>query len=146
MKSPPPNITTLQHQLHQLEAKWKRAVADYQNLERRVNQGQQEFVKFATASLIDKLLPLLDDLQRAYHHHQDHGLKLILDQFQAILKSEGVAEVTVQGQKFNPATMDCADMVTGPKDTVVKVLTKGYTLNGKVLRPAKVEVGKGESA
>lgn len=133
----------LQKRVTDLEGKWKRALADYHNLEKRVSAQQSEFVKFASAALIDKLLAVLDDLERAVAHSQDQGLSLIVNQFSQVLKSEGVAEIKAKGEAFNPETMDAVEMVKGKKNTVMKVITKGYTLNSKALRPAKVEVGKG---
>ena len=127
----------------ELEAKWKRAVADYRNLERRVNDQQQALVKFANAMLIEKLLAIGDDLERANDHLKDTGLKLIIERFKNILKSEGVDMIETQDKEFDPQVMECVDMIAGAKNQVVKVTLPGYTLNGKVLRPAKVLVGKG---
>ena len=138
------NQSDLQQRVEELEAKWKRALADYQNLEKRITAQQSEFVKFANSSLIDKLLAVLDDLERALDHSQDKGLKLITNQFRDVLKSEGVEEIKAQGESFDPETMDAAELVKGAKNTVITVLLKGYTLNSKVLRPAKVEVGSGK--
>ena len=138
-------MKNLQKQISELEAKWKRAVADYQNLERRVETQQQALVKFANAMLIEKLLGVVDDLERAKTHVKDEGLKLIIDRFKDILKSEGVAEIEAQNREFDPHLMECIDMIEGSKNQVVKVTLKGYTLNGKVLRPVKVLVGKGPS-
>ena len=126
-----------------LEEKWKRALADYHNLEKRVEKEKEEFAQFANARLIDKLLNVLDDLERAVDHLGDKGLKLILDQFKAVLASEGLSEIKAEGEKFDPETMDAVKMVKGKKDRVVEVILKGYKLNHKVLRPAKVKVGQG---
>lgn len=136
-------MKNLHQQVTDLEAKWKRAVADYRNLERRVNDQQQAVVKFANAMLIERLLTIIDDLERANEHLKDEGLRLIIGRFKDILKSEGVEPIEVQGKEFNPQVMECAEMVEGAKNQVVKVVLTGYTLNGKVLRPAKVLVGKG---
>jgi len=130
-------------QLDQLDQKWKRALADYQNLEKRVKNQQVEFVKFASAALIDKLLTVVDDLERAASHTKDKGIGLIASQFKDILKTEGVEEIIALGKKFDPETMDATEMTTGKKNIINKIVLKGYTLNGKVLRPAKVHVGKG---
>ena len=130
-------------QVTELEAKWKRAVADYRNLERRGNDQKQTLVKFANAMLIEKLLAIGDDLERANDHLKDTGLKLIIERFKNILKSEGVDMIETQDKEFDPQVMECVDMIAGAKNQVVKVTLPGYTLNGKVLRPAKVLVGKG---
>ncbi len=130
-------------QLKQLEDKYVRALADYQNLEKRIQSQQSEFIRFASATLIDKLLPVLDDLERAQSSLKDKGLNLVVDQFKKTLKSEGVEEIKALNQTFDPTTMDAQELVKGPKNRVIKITIKGYTLNGKVLRPAKVHVGQG---
>ena len=138
-----PDDATPKH-VEELEAKWKRALADYQNLEKRTEKEKHEFVQFATASLISKLLGVLDDLERAEIHSQDPGLKLIHNQLQNILKEEGLEEIDTAGQTFNPETMEAIDRVKGKLNQVIQVLSKGYTLNSRVVRPAKVTVGKGD--
>lgn len=134
---------TLKQQLMDREQLWKRAVADYRNLERRINEQQQVFVKFASAALVEKLLGIGDDLERANQHLHDQGLGLIIDRFRQVLKDEGVDQIEAMGKEFDPLVMECQDTVEGEKNQVVKVIVPGYTLNGKVLRPAKVAVGGG---
>jgi molecular chaperone GrpE len=126
-----------------LENQLKRALADYQNLKKRIDQHQQDFVKYSNAALLDKLLPILDDLERAQAHLKDKGLALIAEQFVNLLESEGVTEIKVLNTEFDPATADCVELTKGPKNQILSVTQKGYTLNGKVLRPAQVKVGKG---
>ncbi len=137
-------VKNLKVQIEDFENKWKRALADYRNLEKRVQENQIDFVKYANAKLIDKLLPILDDLERATAHIKEKGLKLILNQFRSVLSSEGVEEIKILGEEFNPVTMDCVEMTKGQKNQVVEVIQKGYTCQGKVLRPAKVKVGRGK--
>jgi molecular chaperone GrpE len=138
------SIHELNQKVKELEGNWKRALADYQNLEKRIETQQKTFVRLANASLIDKLLGVFDDLQRATEHINDHGLKLVLNQLKSVLGTEGVEEIETDGKEFNPETMDCTEMVPGPENKVVKTLIKGYTLNNHVIRPAKVQVGKGK--
>ena len=127
----------------QLENQLKRSLADYQNLKKRIETDKDEFIKFASATVIDKLLSVLDDLERAETHLKDKGLKLALDQFRQVLKSEGVEELKVINTDFDPQTSDCQQLVKGPKNKIINIIQKGYLLNGKVLRPAKVKVGQG---
>lgn len=135
---------SLKRRVEELEDSWKRALADYHNLEKRIAKQQQNFVRLANVSLIDKLLGVLDDLERALEHIKDEGLKMVHTQFWDVLSTEGVEEIKAQGEKFDPETMDCVEMVPGPKNKVIKVQLKGYSLNSHVIRPAKVEVGKGK--
>lgn len=131
----------LNQQLKDLENKWKRALADYQNLEKRIASEKSQFVKIANATLIEKLLVILDDLERASSHIKDSGLNMILGEFRSIIAAEGIEEIKAMGEDFNPQTMDCADLVEGPNNKVIKIIQKGYYYSGTVLRPAKVQVG-----
>jgi len=131
----------LQEQLNDLENKWKRALADYANLEKRIDNEKQSFVKYSNLKLLEKLLPILDDLEAAENHLKDQGLKIILNKLKEILKSEGVEEIKTYGEEFNPELMEAIEIIEGPKNKVMEVSRKGYLLEGKVLRIAKVKVG-----
>lgn len=127
-----------------LEDKWKRALADYDNLRKRIEKEKADFVKFSNASLIDKLLSVLDGLEKCAEHLKDKGLDMVLEQFKKVLESEGLKEIEVKGKKFDPEKMDAVEIGPGPEDKVIGVVSKGYLLNGKVLRPSKVKVGGGK--
>jgi molecular chaperone GrpE len=135
MKKPSP-AQTLENQL-------KRTLADYQNLQKRVVADQQDFVKFANAVLLTKLLPVLDDLVRAAAHLKDQGLQLAINQLKSVFDSEGVTELKLINTPFDPKTAECVETILGKKDYIIEIVQAGYTLNGKVLRPARVKVGKG---
>jgi len=126
-----------------LENKLKRALADYQNLKKRFDKEKIEFIKFSSAGILDKLLPVLDDLERAQSHLKDNGLKMTLSQLKSVLKSEGVEEIKVSNTVFDPNLADCVELVKGKKNQIIAIIKKGYLLNGKVLRPAQVKVGQG---
>jgi len=132
-------------QLNDLENKWKRALADYANLEKRIDNEKQSFVKYSNLKLLEKLLPILDDLEAAENHLKDQGLKIILNKLKEILKSEGVEEIKTHGEEFNPELMEAIEIIKGPKNKVMEVSRKGYLLEGKVLRIAKVKVGGNQS-
>lgn len=135
MKTPNPK-------LQELENNYKRALADYQNLEKRMYQNSV----LEKSRLVAKFLPLLDDLERAFKHTQDKGIELIVKQFGKTLNDLGVNRVVSEpGVDFDPLFMECIEMVEGEKDKVVEVLQQGYRLADQpmVLRPAKVTVGAG---
>mgnify|MGYP003395389464 CR=1 FL=1 len=91
--------------------------------------------------MIEKFLPVLDNLLSAQKHINDEGLEIVIKQFQDILSSEGVEEIEAEGQEFNPLLHEATDVTEGENDNkVVKVVRKGYKLNDKVLRPAQVTV------
>lgn len=128
------------------EEKYKRARADYVNLERRVRKQQEDLVKYTNEVLLKKLLPILDDLEKAVASGKDEGLNLLLKNFGEVLKLEGVEEISVEaGDKFDPKIME--GVITesikdaeGTEAKVTEVLRKGYKIREKVLRPAEVKV------
>jgi len=130
--------------LNDLENRLKRTLADYANLEKRIVREKEEFVKTATAPLLDKLLSVLDDLELSERHLQDRGVSLVCDRFKEVLHSEGVEEIKVLGKTFDPKTMEAVELVPGPKNKIMALILKGYCLNDKILRPAKVKVGQGK--
>jgi molecular chaperone GrpE len=130
-------------QIEEYKTKYLRALADYQNLEKRVNLEKQELIKMANKNLLLKILPIVDDLEKAEIFVKDDGLKLIKDNFLKFLKNEGVEEIEVLGKEFNPQLAEAVEVVKGEKDNiVVEVLRKGYHLGDKILRVAQVKVAK----
>ena len=129
--------------LEELENNYRRALADYQNQERRHQELSASLVKMASSALIEKLLLSLDALQMAQAHLKDKGLQMVIDQLFATLAQEGLSEIVSDGQDFAPLTMDCTEIVPGHKNRVIKTVSRGYFLFDKVLRPAKVKVGSG---
>lgn len=127
----------------ELENNYKRALADYQNQERRHKELESALVKNASAQIIEKFLTILDSLELAQSHLKDKGLQMVIDQINNLLQSEGLQLINSDGQDFDPYTMDCTEIVEGPKDKVVETVSKGYALYEKVLRPARVKVGSG---
>jgi molecular chaperone GrpE len=134
----------LDPQILDLENKWKRALADYDNLQKRITREKEEFVKLANLILIDKLLDVLENLERVEKHVKDQGLELAVGQLREVLQAEGLEEIEVLGKQFDAQTMECVEQVKGEENQVLAVLTKGYKINGRVIRPAKVKVGNGE--
>ncbi len=126
----------------QYEDNWKRALADYQKLVKRVESEKHEIVRFAITILIGKLLPTLDVLELAAKHNQDQGLQMAVKQFQEVLNDEGLVEITpTVGDNFDPAFHECVEKVEGgTSDRIAEILSKGYKIDNFVIRPAKVKV------
>lgn len=131
----------LEDKINQLTEDWKRALADYQNLKKRVEEEKAQYLSFANRLLIVKLLEVLDALDKASLSLKDEGVKVIYQKLFQIFESEGVKEIRIE-DKFNPETMECIGTKKGEKEVVLEVVQKGYFLNGKLLRSAKVIVGK----
>jgi molecular chaperone GrpE len=146
----------MQVRVSDLENQLKRAVADYHNLEKRIAEGRSELTNFAATDLIHKLLPVLDHLEvvtelgRGALAEKDEtkewfrGVELAVSQLRGVLKDEGLDEIEADGQ-FDPALHEAVDTAPGEDGKIIKLAQRGYTINGKVLRPAKVVVGRKES-
>ena len=131
---------------------WQRAQADFTNYKRFVEQDKAESLKFANAALMVNILPVLDDLERALaavshkdaHHKSIEGFKMIEKKFRGILEKLGITPILALGMEYDCRTMDAVTCAKGKKDIVIQELEKGYKIQDKVIRPAKVVVGNGE--
>lgn len=130
--------------LKTLEENWKRALADYQNLLKRVESDKKDFVKFANTNLLAKLIPVKDILDLAATHSQDPGVIMAVKQFSDALASEGVHEINPKvGDTYDVTLHECIETVSGePDNTIAETLTKGYKIDELVIRPARVKVNK----
>lgn len=137
-------IEELERKVLELEDRWKRALADYDNLRKRVEKEKEEFVKYAAGRVIGKFLNVYDDLKICSRHLKDKGLDLICAHFDEVLKSEGVEKILALGEDFNPQIMEAVEIIEGPEGKVIEVVQEGYRLGEKILRPARVKVGGGE--
>ena len=136
-------VEVLQNQLSEMELNWKRALADYKNLVDRSNKERKQFTEFANEVLIMKFLAVYDSLDMLGKYNSDQGLQLTIKQFGQVLKEEGLKEIDALGKDYDVNEMEAIEMVEGEKDKVTEVLTKGFYLKEKLLRPARVKVGKG---
>jgi len=127
--------------LKTFEENWKRALADYQNLVKRIDTDKKDFVKFATANIISKLLPSLDILELSATHSQDRGVQMAVKQFQDVLFAEGLQEISPKvGDTFDHEIHECVETLPGePDNTIAEIITKGYKINDYVIRPAKIK-------
>lgn len=125
------------------KSKYLRALADYQNLERRVRDERSEMIKIAQARVIEELLPFLDTLHQAEVFVKDPGLKMVKDSFFQKLSELGVKEIDLLNKEFDPHTAEAVELIDGDKDNmVVEVLRRAYELNGKLLQIGQVKVSK----
>ncbi|WP_322813825.1 nucleotide exchange factor GrpE [Chloroflexus sp.] len=153
-------IADLQNRLAQAEAQaaeykdqWMRAVADYRNFKRRTETERAELVRNAGAALILKLLPVLDDFERAIANIPPdiaetpwwQGTQLIAQKLRTILESEGVKPIEALGQEFNPNLHEAViyEDAEGQEGKVIAELQRGYLLHDRVIRPSMVKVGRG---
>ena len=133
----------LKRQVEEYKGKYLRALADYQNLEKRISEERETWIQGAHKKLMEKLLPFLDNLDRAEAFIKDENLKMIASSFRKILEQEGLSEIDVLGKEYDPYVAEVLDIVPGDRNNVVtEVLRKGYRFNGTVLRVAQVKVSK----
>jgi molecular chaperone GrpE len=133
---------------------WQRAQADFINYKRYVEQEKADSAKFANTVLLNAILPILDDFERALasvpakdaEKKWVEGMRLIDRKFRDTLEKQGVTCIKAEGEEFDPRCMEALGTCEGQKDLVIQELEKGYKLFDKVIRPAKVMVGSGESS
>ena len=133
-------------------ANWQRAQADFINYKRRSEQEKEEIAKFANATLMLNLLPILDDLERAFTSIPPHltrltwvdGIRLIERKLQASLEVQGLSPIKALGEPFDPKLHEAAMHGKGKEGIVIEELQKGYKFQDRVIRPAMVVVGNGE--
>jgi molecular chaperone GrpE len=127
--------------VEELEQQLKRALADYANLQRRFEEEKKTVTKFANTVLLVKFLDILDNLQEAQKTINSEGLALVIRKFNDLLSGENVKEISATGEEFDPNLHEGIGMVEGERDgEVAEVLQKGYQIEGKVIRPARVRV------
>lgn len=137
-------VEELKKRIEELENNWKRALADYQNLEKRVAEERKEWMLKANKELLLHLLPVLDTLMQAAKHSKDEGLTLSVKQFLDTLKQEGLERIGTVGKIFDPELMECVDTGEGEEGKVLEEVRTGYKYitNGTILRTSLVKVGK----
>lgn len=129
-------------EVEQWKNKYLRALADYQNLERRSYGQIDETRKYAAEMVLGKIVSIVDLFEQAQHHLKDSGLALAIKEFNKILAELGVEKIETVGKPFNPGIMECVEVVAGENGIVVTEVSAGYMLYGKMLRVAKVNVGQ----
>ncbi len=152
------DIASLQEELEQLKtdaeeshSRYLRTLADFDNFRKRQREETARRADLAREGLVLKLLPILDNFERALaaaeeQHSYDslvEGVSLTLRQIREMLSAEGVEPIEAVGQEFNPElheAMMCVETDECADNTVVDELEKGYTINGKLLRPSRVRV------
>lgn len=129
-------------EVEKLTNQLKRALADYQNLEKRISGEKAAWIMSANKDLIMRLLPGLDSLLLAEKHTEDQGVKMSIKHFMDTLEAEGVKKIETTDADFDPHLMEAVTTQEGKEGVVVEEVKAGYTLNSDVIRPAQVIVGR----
>ena len=146
-------VAELNTAVQELESKYLRALADLENLKRRSRDRQEESVAQAKADLLRRLLPVLDNFERALEFKEagsdqeafTRGMELIHQQLCEAVSSAGCQAMDTMGQDFDPELHEAVAAAPAhevPEGRIISEARKGYLLEGKVLRPAAVVVAR----
>ncbi|MBI4280574.1 nucleotide exchange factor GrpE [Candidatus Uhrbacteria bacterium] len=148
-------LQTLGEKTEEYLAGWKRAAADYQNLQKETARDRETMVRFASEHLLRDLLPVLDHAKAAFGQMPETdnemikqwlaGAKHVFDGLKKTLKAHGLEEMPVMGEKFDPGryeTVGSRKEDGKEAGLVLEEARPGYLLHGKVLRPAQVIISE----
>lgn len=159
---PPPDsnakeIERLKHEAQHANDKYLRALAEIDNTKKRLSREKEEFARYASETVVRELLPIVDSLDQALvavdksadPQSVAKGVRLIHQQLLGLLNREEVKRIPTVGKPFDPhqheavAQVDPGDGTAD--DTVIEEIQVGYTMHGKVIRPAMVKIAKHQS-
>jgi len=135
---------------------WQRAQADFVNFKKDQEKAQKEFVKFANSGLIEDLIPVLDSFEMAFANKEAWekvdknwraGVEYIYSQLRTVLEGNSLTVINPKiGDAYNHAEQEAVESVpvddSAQDHKIIEIVSKGYNLNGRVVRPAKVKVGE----
>jgi molecular chaperone GrpE len=142
-------LQKLQESFDLVNGQFKRALADYQNLEKRIAEGRSEMNSWAVNDLMRQIAQVMHYFDQAFKGVSEEeqqsswfkGVKMANLQLAQVLQNAGLEEIETDGQ-FDPALHEAVDTRDGEDGKILEVVEKGYKLNGKILKPARVIVGK----
>jgi molecular chaperone GrpE len=141
-------------ELSEMKGALLRVQADFDNYRKRTQKEKEEFGQFLNTDLIARIIPTLDNFKLALKHLPKElegnewvkGIWHIERHLEQTLQEEGVTEIISEGMPFDPELHEAIEEVTSgtPPGTITEEILKGYKLNNKVIRHAKVKVSKGD--
>lgn len=145
-------VESLQLELDEMKDKYLRLVAEFDNFKKRSMKERFELMKTASQEIMQALLPVLDDFDRAKKSAENgaevfsEGVQLVYQKLYQILEQKGLKSMESQGTEFDPEWHEAITDIPAPtedlKGKVLDTLEKGYVLNDKIIRYAKVVVAK----
>lgn len=145
---------TIEEELVAMKDRYMRLMADFDNFRKRQIREREEWIKRANEGLLADFLPIVDHLDIALGKEKDAptpfvaGIKMVYDQFVATLDKNNVIPVDAKGQPFNPEWHEALSQVpseTVPANEVIEQFRRGWSLSGRLLRPAQVIVSSGKA-
>ena len=147
------DLAAAREEARQNHDRWLRERADVENLKRRAAREREETVRYANASVLKDMLPIIDNLERAVEHARGggngrtlaDGVALVLKSLLDVLERHGVTRIAAKGEPFDPAhheAMAHVETAEHEPNRVIEEHQPGYRLNDRLLRPALVSVAK----
>ena len=137
-------VQELGGKLAELNDKYLRLYSEYENYRKRTNQEKADLLINGSREMMKAILPVIDDFERALAATEDEGVQLIYNKMMKILEQKGLKAMEVKGEKFDENLHEAITRIPAPEESqkglVMDVVEKGYYLNDKVLRYAKVVV------
>ncbi|MBQ6741755.1 MAG: nucleotide exchange factor GrpE [Bacteroidales bacterium] len=137
-------VQELGEKLAELNDKYLRLYSEYENYRKRTNQEKADLLINGSREMMKAILPVIDDFERALAATEDEGVQLIYNKMLKILEQKGLKAMEVKGEKFDENLHEAITRIPAAEESqkglVVDVVEKGYYLNDKVLRYAKVVV------
>ena len=149
-----PKEPTFEDKYNELNDKYLRIHAEFDNYRKRTNKEKLDIIGSANANLLKDLLPVMDDFERAMANNVNvddaqsikEGVSLIFNKFKMTLENKGLKPMQVEGEVFDAEIHEAIANIPAPKKKlkgkIVEAVEKGYYLNDKVIRYAKVVVGQ----
>src|SRR6266705_6739228 len=145
-------IAELEAAAAEAKDRYLRLAADFENFKKRARQDQLETIQHASADLISRLLPVLDDLRSALEHKPEgvdeawaKGIELSVRKLEEVMSTHGLEPIASVGSRFDPRYHEAIGHVESeehPEDTVVTELRRGYRIRDRVVRPSLVKVSR----
>jgi molecular chaperone GrpE len=151
----PDPMAEMEKKMKEAEQKYVYLYADFENFKKRSIKERQDVMKFGWEKVASGLLEVMDNFDRALSFAKPdgdqnllNGLKMVAQQFRATLEKEGVAVIPTENQSFNPELHESVGQLPSekPAGVIAQELQKGYTLHGRLLRPARVMISSGQPA
>ena len=143
-------IKTLEEKIQELEKEKQYSTAEIVNLRQRYARERNTLVKFSSMNLASKILPVLDNLEKAISIENNEsekfieGVNMTLKSLRSTLENEGVQKIDARDKLFDPSFMEAIAVITTPEGkepgSVVEIVEEGYMFHDRVLRPVKVIV------
>ncbi|MFH1836744.1 MAG: nucleotide exchange factor GrpE [Candidatus Omnitrophota bacterium] len=133
--------------------KWLKVHAEYENTRKRIEKEKFDHMKFANEGIISRLFPIMDNFDMAFTAMEKaddknavmEGIKLVQKEFHKVLEDSGVEKIKTENEQFDPNMHEAVMLVETeeyPDGVIMEEVRTGYTLNGRLLRPAQVKIAK----